>query len=213
MSFDSLYAFVMASLQRVRAIPEEPAALHFHAMDNLRFIRDTMERAGPFTGVPGWGGVAMGASALAAAAIGHFQTGTGWLVVWLLEAVFAFAIGGFAMERKARSAQASLFSPSGRKFAFSFAPPLLMGGLVTLVLYRAGVPALVPGMWLCLYGTGIVTGGAFSIRIVPVMGLSFVALGGFAFFCAPVWNDAFLAAGFGGLHILFGTVIARRYGG
>jgi len=203
----------MASVHQIRAVPAEPVSLHTHAMDNLRFIRDTMERSGPFTGVPGWGGVAMGASAVAAAIIGHLQGSGGWLLTWLLEAAIAFAIGGFAMERKARSANTTLFSPPGRKFVLSFAPPLLMGALVTLVLYRAGVPALVPGMWLCLYGTGIVTGGAFSVRIVPVMGLAFVVLGGCAFFCAPVWNDAFLAAGFGGLHILFGMVIARRYGG
>src|SRR3981081_2295115 len=118
----------MPSVHRLRAVTPEPVALHFHAMDNLRFIRDTMERAGPFTGVPGWGGVAMGVSALVAAAIGHFQGGTGWLIVWLLEAAFALAIGGFAMERKARSAQASLFSPSRPKVAFSFPPPLLVGG-------------------------------------------------------------------------------------
>jgi hypothetical protein len=203
----------MASVQQIRAIPAEPVSLHTHAMDNLRFIRDTMERAGPFTGVPGWGGVAMGASAILAAAIGHRQGPNGWLVTWLLEAALAFAIGGFAMERKARKVHMSLFSAPGRKFVLSFAPPLLMGALVTLVLYRAGVPGLVPGMWLCLYGTGIVTGGAFSIRIVPVMGLAFVILGGCAFFCPSIWNDAFLAAGFGGLHILFGMVIARRYGG
>jgi len=203
----------MASVHQIRAVPAEPVSLHTHAMDNLRFIRDTMERSGPFTGVPGWGGVAMGASAVAAAIIGHLQGSGGWLLTWLLEAAIAFAIGGFAMERKARSANTTLFSPPGRKFVLSFAPPLLMGALVTLVLYRAGVPALVPGMWLCLYGTGIVTGGAFSVRIVPVMGLAFVVLGGCAFFCAPAWNDAFLAAGFGGLHILFGMVIARRYGG
>jgi hypothetical protein len=172
-----------------------------------------MERAGSFTGVPGWGGVAMGLSALAAATIGHFQTANGWLITWLMEAVVALVIGGYAMERKARSAHQSLFSPQGRKFALSFMPPLLMGALVTLVLYRAGVPSLVPGMWLCLYGTGIVTGGAFSVRIVPVMGLAFVILGGCAFFCPPAWNDLFLVMGFGGLHIFFGTVIARRYGG
>ncbi|MEO8129648.1 MAG: hypothetical protein ABI822_21290 [Bryobacteraceae bacterium] len=203
----------MASVHQIRAVPAEPVSLHTHAMDNLRFIRDTMERSGPFTGVPGWGGVAMGASALLAAVIGHLQGPNGWLITWLLESVIAIAIGGFATERKARSASSSLFSVPGRKFVLSFAPPLLMGALVTLVLYRAGVPALVPGMWLCLYGTGIVTGGAFSVRIVPVMGLAFVVLGGCAFFCPPGWNDAFLATGFGGLHILFGIVIARRYGG
>jgi hypothetical protein len=89
----------------------------------------------------------------------------------------------------------------------------VVGALLTIVLFRAGVPNLIPGMWLCMYGTGIVTGGAFSVRIVPVMGLGFLLLGCVAFFGNYRHNDALLAAGFGGLHIVFGTVIARRYGG
>jgi hypothetical protein len=173
-----------------------------------------MERAGSFTGVPGWGGVIMGASALIAAAIASVQPNTmRWLVVWMLEALVAFAIGGFAMERKARAVHMSLLSAPGRKFALSFAPPLIVGALLTIVMYRAGVPGLIPGMWLCMYGTGIVTGGAFSIRIVPVMGFGFVLLGCLAFLASPQWGDYFLAAGFGGLHMIFGVVIARRYGG
>lgn len=156
----------------------------------------------------------MGVSALFAAVIAHLQASPQhWFAVWLAEAVVAFAIGGFAMERKARTACLSLFSAPGRKFALSFAPPLIVGALLTLVLFRAGVPALIPGMWLCLYGTGIVTGGAFSVRIVPVMGLGFVLLGMLAFFLPGVHGDVWLALGFGGLHILFGIVIARRYGG
>lgn len=204
----------MPSVHRLRAVTPEPVALHSHAMDNLRFIRDTMERAGSFTGVPGWGGVAMGVSALIASVVAHFQPSLAlWFGTWLAEAVLALLIGGYAMERKARSAGMSLFSAPGRKFALSFAPPLMMGALLTLVLFRAGVPQLIPGMWLCMYGTGIVTGGAFSVRIVPVMGLGFLLLGCIAFFGNHTHNDVLLAAGFGGLHIVFGTVIARRYGG
>jgi hypothetical protein len=206
----------MASVHLLRAVPKaEPIALHSQAMDNLRFIRDTMERAGSFTGVPGWGGVAMGISALAAATIAGLQHPNveHWLLVWVLEAIVALAIGGFAIEMKARSVHMSIFSAPGRKFALSFCPPLIVGALLTLVLYRSGVSYLIPGMWLCLYGTGIVSGGAFSVRIVPVMGMGFLALGCAAFFSPPMWNDAYLAAGFGGLHILFGMIIARRYGG
>ena len=58
----------MASVHEIGARPAVPVSLHSHAMDNLRFIRDAMERAGPFTGVPGWGGVAMALSALVWAA-------------------------------------------------------------------------------------------------------------------------------------------------
>jgi hypothetical protein len=204
----------MPSAHRLRAIPQEPVSLHTHAMDNLRFIRDTMERAGAFTGVPGWGGVLMGVSALAAAFIAGMQPARPrWLSIWFIEAVVAFAIGAVSMERKARKANASLFSPPGRKFVLSFAPPIFVGGLLTLVLWQSGAASLIPGVWLCLYGAGIITGGAFSVRIVPVMGLGFLALGALSFFSPPGWGDLYLALGFGGLHIVFGTVIARRYGG
>jgi hypothetical protein len=207
------YSFGVTSTGEARAI-NEPAGMHTHAIDNLRFIRDTMERAGSFTGVPGWGGAAMGVSALAAAVIAHLQTTPErWMAVWLAEALVAFAIGGYAMQRKAALNETSIFSPPGRKFALSFSPPVLVGALMTVVLMRAGATELIPGMWLCLYGAAVITGGAFSVRIVPVMGSAFVALGTLAFFGPPSWSDVLLAAGFGGLHILFGIIIARRYGG
>jgi hypothetical protein len=204
----------MATVRSIRAERAKPVSLHTHAMDNLRFIRETMERAGSFTAVPGWGGVAMGASALAAAAIASRQpTLDRWLATWLLEAAFAFVLAVLAIKRKASAAKGPLFSAPARRFVLSFAPPFLVGGLLTAVLYRLGAPSAIPGVWLLLYGTGVVTGGAFSVRVVPVMGLCFMLLGAVALFCPFTWGTAFLAAGFGGLHLVFGIVIARRYGG
>lgn len=189
-------------------------ALHARAMDNLSFIRSTMERATAFTAVPGWGGVAMGATALAATALAH---GRGpreeWLAVWLAASVLALAIGGWSMLVKARRAGTSVFSYSGRRFVLSYVPPLAVGGLLTLVLVRAGLYSALPGTWLLLYGTGVVTGGAFSVRVVPIMGLCFMALGAIALLAPPTWGDWLMAAGFAGLHIIFGLIIARRYGG
>jgi hypothetical protein len=204
----------MATVRSIRTTRAEPVSLHTHAMDNLRFIRETMERAGSFTAVPGWGGVAIGASALCAAALADRQpTLERWLASWLMEAAVAFVIAVLAIKRKATAAKGPLFSAPARRFVLSFAPPLLVGGLLTAVLYRAGVPSAIPGEWLLLYGTGVVTGGAFSVRVVPVMGLCFMLLGAVALFCPFAWGTAFLAAGFGGLHLAFGIVIARRYGG
>jgi hypothetical protein len=204
----------MASVRPIRPAPAEAVSLQSHAMDNLQFIRETMERAGSFTAVPGWGGFAMGLSALAASVIAARQTtSNAWLMTWLLEGVFAIALGAWAMKRKADRAQVPLLSAPARKFALSFAPPLLVGALLTLVLYRAGLSAAIPGTWLLLYGTGVVTGGAFSVRVVPVMGLCFMLIGAVALFSPVSWSTAFLGAGFGGLHLIFGIVIARRYGG
>jgi hypothetical protein len=204
----------MATVRSIRATRAKPVSLHTHAMDNLRLIRETMERAGSFTAVPGWGGVAVGVSALCAALAASRQpTLERWLVVWLIEAALALALAILAIKRKATAAQGPLFSAPARRFVLSFAPPLVVGMLLTAVLYRAGLPAAIPGAWLLLYGTGVVTGGAFSVRVIPVMGLCFMLLGAVALFCPLAWSAGFLAAGFGGLHIIFGIVIARRYGG
>jgi hypothetical protein len=199
----------------LRPKPEARAepALHARAMDNLSFIRSTMERATAFTAVPGWGGVAMGVTALAATAFSNDRPPAEWLAVWLSASALALAIGGWAMALKARRGGTSVFSYSGRRFVLSYVPPLAVGGLLTLVLVRAGLYSALPGTWLLLYGTGVVTGGAFSVRVVPLMGLCFMALGAIALLVPPGWGEWLLAAGFGGLHIIFGLIIARRYGG
>jgi len=191
-----------------------PPALHDHAMDNLRFIRATMERAAAFTAVPGWGGVVMGASALAAAAIaGPPRSGPRWLGVWLTEAAAAVTIALVAMARKARRSGSALADAPARRFAFAFVPPLAAGAVRTAVFARAGLAPRLPGCWLLLYGAAVVTGGAFSVRVVPVMGLCLMALGAAAFAAPADWGSWFMAAGFGAVHIGFGLVIARRYGG
>ncbi|MGA7920514.1 MAG: hypothetical protein WCA38_12700 [Candidatus Acidiferrales bacterium] len=185
-----------------------------HARDNLRFIRETMERAGSFTAVPGLGGVAMGITALGAAAIASLQDSSlAWLLTWVAEAFIAIGIASWTTYSKAHDAGSTLFSGPGRRFVYSFAPPIFVGALLTIVHLRSSEIGLMPGQWLLLYGAGVVTGGAFSIRIVPLMGLCFMVLGTVALFCPWTWGNAFLAAGFGGLHIIFGGIIARKYGG
>ena len=191
-----------------------PRPLHDRALDNLSYIRATMERAGSFTAVPGWGMVATGLTALVATWVAARQTrDAAWLAVWLAEAVLGLAVGGAALVRKARAARDPLLSGPGRRFGFAFLPPLLVGGLLTIALHQAGLFQAMPGTWLLLYGTAVITAGAFSVRIVPLMGLCFSLLGAAALFAPARSWPWFMAAGFGGLHIVFGWIIARRYGG
>jgi len=189
-------------------------ALHDRAAADLRYSRRTMEQAGSFTAVPGLGGILMGVSALAAAALAASRpTFEQWLAVWLGEAAVAAAIAAWAVAHKARSVGIPLLSAPGRKFLLSFFPPVAAGAVLTFALHRAGAMEAIPGTWLLLYGSAIVAAGTFSVRIVPIMGLCFMLTGGAALLSPPHWGNAYLAAGFGGLHVLFGALIARRHGG
>ena len=205
----------MASVTPLHRAPKsEPPALHVRAMDNLAFIRDTMEAAGSFTAVSGWGMVAVGVIATIAATIASAQhSALRSIYVWMAAAVLAPSVMLWAIVGKARRAHMPLFSGPGRKFILSFSPPMLVGALLTIVLYRGGLMETIPGMWLLLYGTGVVAGGAFSVRIVPLMGIFFMLAGTLALFTPVTWNDWIMAAAFGGLHIAFGFLIARRHGG
>ena len=194
--------------------PSEPPALHARAMDNLAFIRNTMEAAGSFTAVSGWGMVAVGALATLVAVIAERQpTAVGGLRVWLVSAVLLPLVMLGTIVQKARRAKMPLVSGPARKFVLSFSPPMIVGALLTVVMYRGGLIDAIPGMWLLLYGTAVVAGGAFSVQIVPVMGLCFMAAGVLALFTPMSWNEWIMGAAFGGLHIAFGIPIARRHGG
>ena len=204
----------MGSVSPLRSPDPEPPALHLRAMDNLRFIRETMASAATFTAVSGWGAIIIGLTALGAFGVALRQASVaGWLTTWISAAILALAGGGWATVRKARTAGTPLLAGPGQKCLFSFAPPLVAAVLLTVVLYRAGVVEALPGMWLLLYGAGVVTGGTFSVRPLPVMGLCFMLLGGVALAAPAAWGDWLMLAGFGGLHIMFGAVIVRRHGG
>ena len=199
----------------IRSLREDPPTpLHDRAAEDLSFIRATMERATGFTLVPGFGGVGMGLTGLAAAWVASRQTSVvDWLLVWLGAAVLALAIGLAAVVWKSRRMDAAIALRPARRFALSFTPALLAGALLTVALVRAGRFELLPGLWLLTYGTGVIAGGTFSVPAIPIMGACFLACGTAALFTPPSWGNVWLGIGFGGLQLLFGALIARRYGG
>ena len=185
-----------------------------HAEESLQFIRRTMERSSTFTAVPGLGGAGMGAIGLAAAVLAANQgSAERWLVVWLLAAPVALGIGVTTMWRKAARLGAPLVGVLGRRFAMSLAAPLVAGAALTWGAWMNDDWALMPAVWLLLYGTGVLAGGVFSVTAVRLLGMAFMALGIAALVTPPGWGNAWLGMGFGGLQLVFGLYIARRHGG
>lgn len=173
-----------------------------------------MERSSAFTAVPGWGFVAAGVTALIVAPIAlRMSTADAWLAAWLIEALVAVTIVLATMHQKAARLGTHLLSISGRRLFIGLLPALAAGGLLTIALMWSGPVRLVPGVWLVLYGVAVMQAGAFSVRTVPAMGAAFVVLGAVTLPLPWFWSNLLLAAGFGLLHIIFGTLIARKHGG
>jgi hypothetical protein len=183
-------------------------------LDQLQFIRHTMESATSFTAVPGWGTVMLGVTAIATAFLARtVESQVAWVLLWLGEALLAALISLVGMVKKTGGLAKLAASIPARKCALSLAPPLAGGAVLTVIMMEKDLYAVLPGMWLMLYGVAVITGGAFSVRVVPVMGICFAVLGTMAFALPATWSNGVMAAGFGGLHIVFGLVIARRHGG
>jgi hypothetical protein len=198
--------------RRLRIVREEPLALQDRAVRDLQFIRRTMERSGAFTAVSGWAGVGMGGVALIAAWLARGADPERWVTIWLVAACVAFvlALGGLVV--KARRLGEPLLRGPGRKFLLGTLPAILAGGLLTWPLLLAGAIDLLPGIWLMLYGIAVLGGGAFSVRVIPMVGAAFLVLGGVALWY-PAWGGEAMTLGFGGLHLVFGAIVAWRHGG
>ncbi len=207
----------MAKIQAMRNQEIEtnaPVSLGDRAFDNLQFIRETMERSTVFTSVPGYGGIFMGITAIVAAYIANNQPFVrDWLTVWLAEAFLAFTIGLFALWQKSKISKTSLLSAPAKKLLMNSLPPMLCGVFITLGLWRFGhFEAMVP-TWILCYGAAVVCGGAFSVKVVPIMGWCFIALGAIAFFLPTGLGNSMMGLSFGVLHIVFGFIIGRKFGG
>lgn len=204
----------MAPVTPLRPRRSEPPEMHARAMDNLRYIRGVMEAAGTFTAISGWGQVVIGITAVGAAIIASRQAlPLAWVATWLAEAGIAAGISVASMALKAHSASKPLLSEQIRKLLLSFSPPMIAGAVVTALFVDRGMVALLPGMWMLLYGSAVVSAGTYSVRIVPMMGAAFMLLGALAFVAPASFTTGLLIAGFGGLHVAFGIWIARRHGG
>ena len=192
----------------------KPDSVGDHAAENLVYIRQAMERSATFTSIPGAGGVGMGIVALAASVVAAQQkSGNRWLAVWLGAAGLAAIVGLIFMARKAKQGGGTLTGATGRRFALGMAAPFVAGAAITYELWAVRSFTAMAATWLLLYGAGVLTGGIFSIPLVRAIGVCFMALGIAAIVTPAEWGNVWLAIGFGGLHIGFGTYIARNYGG
>jgi hypothetical protein len=204
----------MLNSHRRREFTSPPTTAEPAPRDHPQVTGQTVLRRSTSTAVSGWGLCGAGATALIATIVAlRQQTIDGWLAVWLAEALVAFTIALFSTQQKACRQGTDLFPAAGRRLLMGLLPALAAAGVLTAAIVWDGSTRLIPGVWLLLYGLGVGQAGAFSMRVVPAMGVVFVVLGAVALPMPWLWANVMLGAGFGLAHIGFGAFIASRYSG
>jgi len=184
------------------------------AADHLRYIRNTIDAASTFTTIPGKGCLWMGGAGIVAAGLEAVPAlSSRWLPIWLTAAVVSAAIALFYMEEKARSQGLSLRRTVATRFFLTLAPAFVAGGILTVALLDVVGRDVIAGIWLLLYGVGIAACGLFSIPIVLIAGFVFMGFGTVTLAAPASWAPFLLGAGFGGIHLVLGTLIMRDHGG
>jgi hypothetical protein len=197
-----------------RPRPVAPTPIDSGAVENLRYIRSTIEAAHTFTTVPGKGCIAMGLTALVAVGLESVpELAPHWLAIWVGAAIVASAAALWFMEQKARAQGLSLRRAVARRFFMTLAPAFLAGAILTAALAGQVDRELITGMWLLLYGAGLAACGLFAIPAVFTAGLAFMGLGTATLLLPPGSAHIVLALGFGGIHLALGVAIVRNHGG
>jgi hypothetical protein len=191
-----------------------PTPIDSGAVENLRYIRSTIEAVHTFTTVPGKGCVAMGLAALVAVALERIPAlAPHWLAIWVGAAVVAAVTALWFMEQKARKQGLSLRRAVARRFFMTLAPAFIAGAILTAALASRVDREIVTGMWLMLYGAGLCACGVFAIDAVLTAGAAFLALGAATLWLPLGSAHVVLALGFGGIHLALGITIMRHHGG
>ncbi|MBV9695804.1 MAG: hypothetical protein JO005_02640 [Gammaproteobacteria bacterium] len=190
--------------------PGSPVTLDSQATATLRYIRASMEAAATLA-VPGSAGIVMGTIGLAAAVATQTPAlAPHWLAIWVLGALIAAAAGGYLLLRQSARQGFTLWGAPVRKLLLCLVPGIAAGALLTAALARAGTTALLPALWLLLYGSALISVSATTRQLIGVMGALFVLLAVPAYLLPAPAPALALAAGFGGLHLAFGVILRKR---
>ncbi len=200
------------------------------AAQELKVIRQLMERPVRYSTMSGLSGILAGLAAFGGLAADWAISGA-WqdkphtamkinVLVWA--GVLAVAFAGTVICTRLRELRQNMPFWSGvkKRILLTILPPFVAGvGLTLIVVYRWHVGwepnewGLIPPIWMLFYGLALWQVGLLSPVEVRLLGAAFLACGLAAalwFQPHPYWS---LGVTFGGFHIVYGLAVWVRHGG
>jgi hypothetical protein len=199
------------------------------AQENLRVIRDLMERSTKYSTFSGLSGVLAGLVAITGCLIQYFYVlalpldsrNTAFLINWSIVIILAIGFDFLLTKRRAPQVGKTIVSRLGKQMALAALPGLGTGALLSLVLLHHGLMDQIYPFWMLCYGAAVCAVGLFSQREVTRLGWAFVGTGAVTlllhYLSSTPQQGALIGLimtgiAFGGFHIVYGIVVSRRGG-
>ena len=189
------------------------------AQENLRIIRNLMERSTRYSTFSGLSGVLAGTASIVGCLVTRALTTRGgvedngaFLLTWSLVIVFAIGADYLLMKRRAKRVGKTIVSQLGKQMLLASAPGLGTGALLTLFLLQHGLMVHVYPVWMLCYGSAVAAVGLFSQREVSSLGAAFVLAGAATLFLPVAFGLPAMGLVFGGFHIVYGLIMSRKDG-
>lgn len=196
---------------------------------DLASIRQMMERSARFLSLSGLSGVLAGCYALAGVTAAFYLLGKDGIPVGLCVTYGAFSdaivklsvIGLIVLAvslvtafwfsiRKARRREEDIWNASSRRLLVSISVPLITGGILIVILLATNAFPMIMPVTLIFYGIALFYAGEVTYNEIRYLGLCEIILG-LAAVAVPGYSLIIWAVGFGVLHIIYGTIMYRRY--
>lgn len=206
------------------------------AREHLRVIRQTMERSTKYSTLSGLSGVLIGLVAIVGVVVTNsiIRQAPAFTVrsqaelrslnafqhrqfaelaaIWTTVLVLAIAIDFVANKRRAARVGKTVMSPIGGHIILAALPAFFAGAVITYFFIMHNLAFSVWGVWMLCYGLAICAVGLFSVKPVSVLGAAFVLAGAVTLLLPPSAQLPMMALTFGGFHIGYGILMARRHG-
>ncbi|CAN5593504.1 hypothetical protein BH11BAC2_BH11BAC2_15400 [soil metagenome] len=203
-------------------------------LENLSEIRSLMERSSRFISLSGLSGIFAGFFALlgvvvayryldlnitAAAYYKSAISENGMLNSTVLLFFFKDAVCvlmaslftiGFLTRRNSRLKNVKIWDATAKRLLINLMLPLVAGGIFCLTLIAHGCIALIAPSTLIFYGLALLNASKYTFNDIRYLGVLEILLG----LLASLFIDyglLFWAAGFGVLHIIYGTSMYLKY--
>jgi hypothetical protein len=198
-------------------------------LEDIKEIKDIMNRSSRFISLSGWSGVSAGIIALIGAYLayqtvyaGHDYLGyrkvelTGENLTMLLGIAIGVLILSLASSvyftvLKAKRTKQNLWDAQTKRLITNLLIPLVTGGVLCLMLLLKGYLGLVAPLTLIFYGLALVNASKFTLHDIRSLGILEITLGLIAVQFIG-YGLLFWSLGFGLLHIVYGIIMQVKYG-